>query len=191
MTPDQQVLALPDLGQLERSAIASPALQVVREVLQLVKRDPSHFLRADFSDYPMPRQALRTIGALGEGQIGITIEGSLNGEDIKIDLFDPKLAPGTPKDESFSYRVNVFGGKEAEKYRKTIGFAYADNAYVRIAPDHSSIIISDNWAETNLTPQEALALLSGIQELRIPSHSARETTEKGSPRYTVYTPPAR
>lgn len=191
MTPDQRALALPDLDQLER-AVASPALRVVKEVLQLVRRDPSHFLRADFSDYPMPRQALLTIGVLRGGQIGITIEGLLNGEDdIEIDLFDPRLAPGTPKDESFSYRVNVFGGKEAEQYRKTIGFACEDNAYDGIAPDRSPVIVSDNWAETNLTPQEALALLSGIQELRIPPHNARKTTEKGSPRYAVYTPPTR
>lgn len=190
MTPDQRALALPDLGQLEL-AIASPALQVVKEVLQLVRRDPSHFLRVDFSDYPMPRQVLLTIGALEGGEIGITIKGLLNGEEVEIDLFDPRLAPGTPKDESFSYRVNVFGGKEAKQYRRTIGFACADNAYDGIAPDRSPIIVSDNWSETNLTPQEALALLSGIQELRIPLHSAWETTEKGNPRYAVYIPPTR
>lgn len=193
MTPDQRALTLPDFEQLEKCP-DSPALRVVKEVLQLVKRNSSHFLRADLSDYPSPREVLSTIGVLGKArqEIGVEVVAELDKEVIEIALFDPKLTPGTPRDESFSYRVNIFGGKATELYRGSTGYSFAEQIFDRVSPSGDSLVVSDNWAETNLSPEEALVLLADIQELKVPSHRVqwglRETTASGNPRYIVYNP---
>ena len=84
------------------------------------------FYGADLSDYPSPREVLSTIGVLGKArqEIGVEVVAELDKEVIEIALFDPKLTPGTPRDESFSYRVNIFGGKVTELYRGSTGYSF-------------------------------------------------------------------
>jgi hypothetical protein len=114
--------------------------------------------------------------------MGIEISGLLNEEDIQIAIFDANLAPGTPRSESFSYRVNILGGDVAEKYKGSIGYSFAEKVFEKAEKDGSPLIVSDNWSETNLSPEDVLKLLHSIQYLSIPHYDPDELTKFGTPR---------
>ena len=110
---------------------------MVKEVLQLVKRNSSHFYERIFLIILHLEKFLSTIGVLGKARQGIGVEvvAELDKEVIEIALFDPKLTPGTPRDESFSYRVNIFGGKVTELYRGSTGYSFAEQIFDRVSPE--------------------------------------------------------
>lgn len=179
----ENITSLIDTRRVE-SCSSPNSVKVIREVMNLMKNNPTCVLAGDLSDYPLPRMSLRINVATDNLFMGIVVEGLLGQEDIEIGIFDATLKPGTPTGESFSYRVNVFGGKAAESYMGSTGYAFAKELFQKIQEDGNSLIVSDNWAETNLQSEDVLSLLGSITKVTLPNYDPFELTESKTQRYT-------
>jgi len=107
----------------ETNSPTSP-VKVIKGVVDLMKNDPKAVLYNDLSDYPQPRIVYSSEAALKDRVMAIEIEEELEKDVISIELYDATLEPGTPRDRSFCYRVDIKSGKAAESYRKSTGHIF-------------------------------------------------------------------
>lgn len=120
------------------------------------------FEKRDLSDWPTPRIEWRTVCVLATGKrLKIRLAHLLLENDFEILISDADLAPGeSTYNGRYGYRVNMFGGETANRYRHSTGFAMAgsENIYVDRSQE---LVVSDNWAETITTADEICDLLDG------------------------------
>jgi len=168
----------------ERKAetIIDSPVKVIKEVVGLMRANPSKVLKYDLTDYPEPRTHYRTEAVLDDRTMTLDIEEDLEKDNIEISLFDSLLQSGAPRDESFSYRVNIISGKTAENYRQSTGHVL-EVLSGNLGTDNGKSVISDAWTETNLTPTEALGLLRHIKSFNLPKYRADDVTKTGTPRH--------
>ncbi len=169
---------------ITKSEAPSPSLDIIREITRVMKENPNAVLFGDLSDFGVPRITLETIATLDDRVMHLEIVGELKNENIEITIFDARLRPSVPREYSFCYRVNIFGGDKAKNYGGSFGYCTAENIFETVQKDGSPFIVSDHWTETNLTPKEALDLLGRIRSLSLPGYDENERTKAGTPRYT-------
>lgn len=155
---------------------------VIKRVAEIMNGNENFIVFSDYSDYPLPRFNYSTEISYGQRAVRITVEFLLKDEEIEISVYDPTLSPGEPRDHSFSYRVNIFSGKSAEKIRGSIGYmveALGRNKNL----DNGARVVTDNWAETNLSAKEVLEMLGTTSQIRLPKYDEQERTDTGTPRH--------
>jgi hypothetical protein len=132
------------------------AADVVRQIANLFSSNPTEVVDYKGKAVGGPFQSRKIGISLPDGKkVIINAFKFLNEDDISITVSNKDLRPLDPMYHMRpSYRVDIKGGEAAKSYADTIGFSTGQPTV-----DRHGNIISDNWTETENSPEEIISIL--------------------------------